>query len=216
MCNLKASQRMSLRIITYRVIGTTPNVTKIRLIEATIGVLINKGYKATSLRNIAALCKIKEPSIYHHFPQGKQQIVKTALDVVSNTCEQYVFHILQDKSKTAQQRFDAFCKALKRLMMEKNLLGLVPVLATQTSDEESFLKKPLADYVLAWEKAIDKLLALFHVDAKRRRVMAATSVQILHGSWLSMRIMQDKQALITAHQFLTSQWRTLCQLDSKE
>ena len=52
-----------------------------RMIQSASRMLAEQGYEATSFRNVIEASKAPRGSIYHHFPEGKDQMVCEALDL---------------------------------------------------------------------------------------------------------------------------------------
>src|SRR5690349_716858 len=57
--------------------------TKEQMIEGAIQLLATKGLQATSFSEVLALTGAPRGSIYHHFPNGKDEMVIAALDLTS-------------------------------------------------------------------------------------------------------------------------------------
>lgn len=53
---------------------TPPSDTRHRILEAFSGELAAAGYLGTSLDSVAATAGIRKASLYHHFPNGKEEI----------------------------------------------------------------------------------------------------------------------------------------------
>src|SRR5690348_16824186 len=58
---------------------TVSSPTAERIVTATAELMRRQGYGATSVKQITAAARAPIGSLYHHFPQGKQQIAAAAL-----------------------------------------------------------------------------------------------------------------------------------------
>ncbi len=103
--------------------------TKQRILEASLALFSEKGYKATTVRDIAGKVGIRQGAIYNHF-KNKEEILET---LVNNLTESALVHLFEEESenKTGKQllariattfkliSFDPRNEALFRLMMQE-------------------------------------------------------------------------------------------------
>jgi AcrR family transcriptional regulator len=54
--------------------------TKHRLLESTSGLLTTRGFSATGVTEIVAMSGVPRGSLYHHFPDGKEQVAAGAIE----------------------------------------------------------------------------------------------------------------------------------------
>jgi len=59
--------------------------TRDRLLRAAASEIARHGYKGASLRGIAAGADIRAASIFHYFPEGKEQLVRASLSHIMET-----------------------------------------------------------------------------------------------------------------------------------
>lgn len=55
-----------------------------------------RGYAGTSMRQVAAACGIKAASLYSHFPEGKDQLLREGLRVIYDEFLSYLVEPLRD------------------------------------------------------------------------------------------------------------------------
>ncbi len=61
----------------------SPATTRDKILDGFADQLLEFGYRGISLQSITDAVGIKRPSMYHHFPQGKEQIyTEVALDII--------------------------------------------------------------------------------------------------------------------------------------
>ena len=103
--------------------------TKQKILEASLALFSEKGYKATTVRDIAGKVGIRQGAIYNHF-KNKEEILET---LVNNLTESALVHLFEEESenKTGKQllariattfkliSFDPRNEALFRLMMQE-------------------------------------------------------------------------------------------------
>src|SRR5258708_20603667 len=64
--------------------------SKEQMIEGAIQLLATKGLQATSFSEVLALTGAPRGSIYHHFPNGKNELINAALDLTSQRTLQLI------------------------------------------------------------------------------------------------------------------------------
>jgi len=103
--------------------------TKEKILESSLALFSQKGYKATTVRDIAGEVGIRQGAIYNHF-KNKEEILET---LVNNLTESALVHLFEEESesKTGKQllariattfkliSFDPRNEALFRLMMQE-------------------------------------------------------------------------------------------------
>ena len=103
--------------------------TKQKILEASLALFSEKGYKATTVRDIAGKVAIRQGAIYNHF-KNKEEILET---LVNNLTESALVHLFEEESgnKTGKQllsriattfkliSFDPRNEALFRLLMQE-------------------------------------------------------------------------------------------------
>ena len=64
----------------------------------------SKGYEGTSIAELAQSTGLKKASLYHRFPNGKQEMATAVLNHIDEWVETHIIKSLMDKSKTPTQR----------------------------------------------------------------------------------------------------------------
>lgn len=60
-------------------LNTIEVITKEKLIQQTVSLILEKGYHGTEINEILRASQVTKGSLYHHFPKGKDQLVTEAL-----------------------------------------------------------------------------------------------------------------------------------------
>ena len=71
-----------------------PDRSRAALIDSAATLFRRQGYAATGLSQILEEANIKPGSLYHHFPQGKQQLAAAVVDSVGGDIEQLLRRFL--------------------------------------------------------------------------------------------------------------------------
>ena len=67
------------------------------LLNKLFATIRQKGYDGTSLNELADLTGLKKASLYHRFPGGKKDMVKSVLDYADKGADTYVVKVLCDE-----------------------------------------------------------------------------------------------------------------------
>jgi TetR/AcrR family transcriptional repressor of nem operon len=163
------------------------------IIDATKSLLWEKGYEATSPRDIQARSNAGQGSFYHHFP-SKQELARVAI-------EEIVTERLADfeKAMALNKRFrDRLSIYLAQ--NTQSLLGCrVGRLVWDAAIEEEELRRPLARYFQHLESRLTEILNAERAAGRAKLAMPATRialmiVTVVQGSFALSRAMQKSRA----------------------
>lgn len=79
-------------------------VLDIEIIKGLTGVFRSKGYDGASMKELAEATGLKKASLYHRFPNGKQEMAKAVVEHLDIWVEEYVFKALLDKTYSPKER----------------------------------------------------------------------------------------------------------------
>jgi AcrR family transcriptional regulator len=86
--------------------------TRERLMQATAMEVARHGFKGASLRGVAARADIKAASIFHYFPEGKEQLVRAMLTHIMETIATRMTPTIDAGSSLAPVDLVVQCSAL--------------------------------------------------------------------------------------------------------
>jgi AcrR family transcriptional regulator len=86
--------------------------TRERLLQATAMEVARHGFKGASLRGVAARADIKAASIFHYFPDGKEQLVRAMLAHIMDTIATRMTPTIDAGSSLAPADLIVQCSAL--------------------------------------------------------------------------------------------------------
>lgn len=90
------------------------NFSKEQVIELIIETFREHGYEGSSLSLLSKATGLGRSSLYHHFPNGKEDMAKAALDSVLSSFDEQVLSPLREADKTPEQRLRACSKGLTK------------------------------------------------------------------------------------------------------
>ena len=75
----------------------------------------SKGYEGASLNDLSDATGLKKASLYHRFPNGKQEMADAVMNHIGEWVEDHVFHALLDNSIEPQARLMKGLEAIRTL-----------------------------------------------------------------------------------------------------
>ena len=116
------------------------------------------GYAGLTLRQLAEACGLNKATLYHHFPQGKKEIVGAVLDCLHGNLTTEVFATLSGEG-SPQEKIQRMLERVSEFYKEGQQECLLTVLALSGSDEmftsqvQDILKHWLQALVTVFEEA---------------------------------------------------------------
>ena len=137
------------------------------MIEGAAELLSRRGLQATSFSEVLAHTAAPRGSLYHHFPDGKDQLVRAALDLVSSK----MGAVMDRKAGApAEEVTDLFLRIWRSILAGSQCEAGCAVLAVTVAAESPELLAHAAGIFRAWRGRLAELLArggLTPADAAR-------------------------------------------------
>jgi TetR/AcrR family transcriptional repressor of nem operon len=164
------------------------------LLRAAKKLLWERGYEATSPRDIQDASGAGQGSFYHHF-DGKLDLAATALDEVS-----------KEMSELASGLMDTKVPGLDRVasFVERTRDGLKGCRLGRFAGEASIVEPALREPIKRYFDHLDTLLTAALVDAKQSGALraeaepadiAAMLIAVVQGGFVLSRVQRDKAAI---------------------
>ncbi len=172
------------------------------MLEAAIDLMRQSGLSGAGINNILKVSGGPKGSMYHHFPNGKDQIVGEAITIYAGRVQATIGAAL-DRGRTPGEKIRGLFDALARRMADGDFKRSCAVAAvTLDMDESAALHRPLLDGTLsAW---IDEVAC--HLPAPssaRTRSFAGLVVSTVEGAYVRARAGGSARPLIEAGLWLS-------------
>ena len=172
-----------------------------RMIEATIELMRTSGLTGAGINEIVRESSAPKGSVYHFFPNGKQQIVSEALADYSPR----IMHFMEDalrggKSASTKVRrlFDAFAQRVEAADFRKSCaFGAV---CLDLDVELEALRLAVAGAFEDWVALIARHIDLG--DARRSRSFAGLALTAIEGAYIRARAERSSRAFREAGSWL--------------
>lgn len=113
-----------------------------------------RGYEGTSISQLSEETGLQKSSLYHHFPAGKDDMLKTVVIYISNYLHKHVFDPLLNTNVTPAKRFSNMIVTITAIYGEgrKNCLLNVLNLGDTKSEIREMLNYDYNDWLIALNK----------------------------------------------------------------
>ncbi|WP_078578445.1 TetR/AcrR family transcriptional regulator [Salipaludibacillus agaradhaerens] len=130
------------------------------MIKATAYLLQSKGYFGTGLNDIIKLSGAPKGSIYYHFPNGKEQLAKEAIEWTKHSVSQFIAEKLKDYSDPTEAIQHYILDSAERFEKDSYFQGVpITAIVLETSDVSEELREACRSVFDAWHHIFaDKLL----------------------------------------------------------
>ena len=146
------------------------------------------GYEGASLALISKATGLGKGSLYHFFPNGKEEMVRAVLDEIGQWFESAVYSPLRNESD-ANGAVGAMLDSTDEYFRSGRRVCLVGALAvTNTRD---LFAQAIRGYFVAWVDALQSALLRQGRDADQARLLAEEAVLAIQGAIVLSRALDD-------------------------
>lgn len=153
------------------------------------------GFAGASLSEITERTGLGKGSLYHYFPDGKEEMAKAVLDDVANWFETNVFAPLRE-SEDPGAGIDHMFKAVIRFFHSGRRICLVGTFALD--DTRDRFASEVQAYFAAWIRVLAAALKRHGLDTKAARETAEEVVAGIQGALVLARSQDDPRVFTRA------------------
>ncbi|HZH02779.1 MAG TPA: TetR/AcrR family transcriptional regulator [Myxococcaceae bacterium] len=159
-----------------------------------------RGLTATGFREVATHSGVSRGSISHHFPGGKAELVRDAVQWSGAQVSGQLEHALQGGNPVRAVR--DFIEVWRASVVESDAKAgcTVATVATETLDPE--LLAVTADIFRSWQEPLHRALHAAGVAPSRARRLAMTLIAALEGALVLCRAERSPKPLVDVGQEL--------------
>lgn len=161
------------------------------LIEALFDIFRNHGYEGTTISLLSEVTGLQKSSLYHHFPKGKEDMLKVVVRFVSGKIHQHVITPLLDKEVNPEKRFSNLIATITRFYNDGRKNCLLNVL--NLGDTKVEINKLQNDDYNAWLNALIQLGKDAGLDESEAKNWAERFLVIIEGALVIQRLTNDLQ-----------------------
>jgi AcrR family transcriptional regulator len=147
--------------------------------EGAVTLLALHGLEGTTFSDVLERSGAPRGSIYHHFPKGKEQLVKAAIELAGERALGVLDHLHGAPPKAVTK---AFLDLWRAVLVRSNLRAGCAVLAVTVATDSPDLLDQAASIFRAWRRQITELFVEGGMSADAAARLAATLVAASEGS----------------------------------
>lgn len=157
-----------------------------------------QGYAATGLNQILDEASVKAGSLYHHFPQGKQELAAAVVDTAGGGIEQLLRRFLAT-DRTVADIVDRWIDLLVAGLAGDHRDGCpIEPIATESVNASQVVREASARAFSGWCKAIEERLHAEGWPQTEAESVAVAVISQIEGALILSRIAGDAGALVAA------------------
>jgi AcrR family transcriptional regulator len=167
-----------------------------RMIEATLRLLRSQGFRGTGLNQIVQESGAPKGSMYHHFPQGKEQLVIETLRSAGAAVEEKIRDALDgqdDVGKGLRRYLESYAREIRASDFQRGCpVGNV---AMDVAASEPNIRAVCKEIFAAWTSLIAKRLVKDGVARAEADSLAEFIVSSLEGALILCRAQRSTKPL---------------------
>jgi TetR/AcrR family transcriptional repressor of nem operon len=175
-------------------------VTKADLIKEALKLFRSQGYHKTTMADIGNACGLLKGSIYHYFV-SKEDLMKAVLEFLRNYYKEKVFSIAYDNTMNAGQKMQILTEKSAEVFINGDGACLMANIAMETNDVVPEFRQPIKGFFDDWIQALFEIYKA-HYSEKAALIFARESVCAIEGAAMMMRIYNDREYLVKAHEMI--------------
>ncbi|WP_067664642.1 TetR/AcrR family transcriptional regulator [Nocardia miyunensis] len=180
--------------------------TRARIVTAATELMRRQGYGATTVKELTVAAGAPIGSLYHHFPEGKQQVAAEALRT-SGAAYIQLLPLLMDPYDDLREAVPAAFAAAAADMEQSGWMNMCPVgtVAGEIADSRPALREVAAEVVESWiEQGTDYLVGRgLRRDPARALMLAMLGA--LEGAFILSRTLRSPEPLHAAGRAMAAQ-----------
>jgi TetR/AcrR family transcriptional repressor of lmrAB and yxaGH operons len=172
-----------------------------RMVEGAVALLARKGLQATSFAEVLELTGAPRGSLYHHFPDGKDQLIASAIDLAGARAIELLD---QWAGASPIEITENFLHIWRTILSRTNFAAGCAVLAVTVATDSPDLLSRAAGIFRAWRLRLAELLQSGGLPPQEAARFAATLVAASEGAVVLSRAEQSMEPFdLVADQLVT-------------
>lgn len=169
--------------------------SRTRMVQSAALLLRERGLSGTSFRDVIEHSGAPRGSIYHHFPEGKRQLVREAVEMSGGWVGDAIAHL--DESGDPIANLHAFLGVWADILRASDFRAGCPVVAVsvEANDDEPEVTEAAAAAFRRWTRELAAGLERSGMEAEGARRLATLTVAAIEGAVVLCRAERSTQPL---------------------
>lgn len=175
-----------------------PDRSRAALIDTAALLFRRQGYAATGVNQILETADVKAGSLYHHFPDGKQELAAAVVESAGGDIERLLRRFLASDSSVADI-VDGWIDLLIAQLASDGRDGCpIEPIATESVTASAQVREASARAFAGWTAAVAERLRADGWSARDAERTALAVIALIEGALILSRIAGDDAALTSA------------------
>jgi len=175
-----------------------PDRSRAALVDTAATLFRRQGYAATGLNQILDQAGVKPGSLYHHFPQGKQQLAAAVVDHTGAGIERLLRRFLASGLPVADIVDRWIDLLVDGLSADRRDGCPIEPIATESVNASALVREASARAFSGWCSAIEERLHEDGWPVTDAKSIAVAVISLIEGALILSRIAGDAGALVAA------------------
>ncbi|UII35004.1 TetR/AcrR family transcriptional regulator [Fulvivirga ulvae] len=167
-----------------------PKILDQDLLAALTSVFRARGYEGASLKELSDETGLKKASLYHRFPNGKQEMAESVLDHMEKWVQDHIFVALTDLSVLPEERLEKGLVNIRKLYGGGKETCIFRAFSMQMGLE--LFQQSLSNGMKGWISAFIDLGLSLALTPEVAREMAVQTLIEIQGSLILSQVMNDE------------------------
>ncbi|HEY8094499.1 MAG TPA: TetR/AcrR family transcriptional regulator [Methylophilaceae bacterium] len=177
------------------------------LIESLFEIFRNHGYEGTTISLLSEVTGLQKSSLYHHFPKGKEDMLKAVVSYVSAQIHQYILTPLSDSKVKPEKRFTDLIVTIKVFYGDGRKNCLLNVL--NLGDAKTEINELQNNDYSAWLNALIQLGKEAGMTQQDAAVWAERFLIVVEGTLVIQRLTSDTHTFENQMEYEQKQFHQL-------
>jgi TetR/AcrR family transcriptional regulator, lmrAB and yxaGH operons repressor len=170
-----------------------------RMVESAVVLLAKRGFQGASFTEVLAHSQAPRGSIYHHFPDGKEQLIAAAIDYAGARAVMLLDAL---SGRRPVEIVDAFMAMWRAVLERSGFTAGCSVLAVTVSADSAELLARAGQVFRSWQARLAELFTAAGLAAADADGLATMMIAASEGAVVLARAEQALAPLETVHQQL--------------
>ncbi|HKV22562.1 MAG TPA: TetR/AcrR family transcriptional regulator [Mycobacterium sp.] len=175
-----------------------PDRSRSALIDTAALLFRRQGYAATGVNQILEVAEVKAGSLYHHFPNGKQELAAAVVESAGGEIERLLRRFLDSDSPVAEIVNGWIDLLIVQLASDGRDGCPIEPIATESVNASPLVREASARAFAGWTDAVGQRLQSDGWPECDARQTALAVIALIEGALILSRIAGDAAALESA------------------
>lgn len=175
-----------------------PDRSRTALIDTAALLFRRQGYAATGVNQILETADVKAGSLYHHFPNGKQELAAAVVDSAGGDIERLLRKFLDSDSSVADIVGGWIDLMIVQLASDQRDGCPIEPIATESVNASPQVRDASARAFAGWTAAVAERLRVDGWPARESEQTALAVIALIEGALILSRTAGDDAALSAA------------------